>query len=692
MDSSQRDDTPTAGANADDVAGESFDRQTSRRCKKRKTRCGGERPTCRRCARSNEPCHYPQYTAHAEERLKQAEARIKELEAALAARTSVSNVSPSTTYDHTVSTSLPREEPTLSAVGPVDQDISPHFGLDETGQLTYHGSTSRFHASSIADSQPDSSADLRASLYNSHKPALESNVELLRRVWQPLLQIQTEAELGLPPSLCHTLLDIYWTWQHPLHNCVYKPCFLMDMALGGPYYSKFLLHAICALAARHLSAENPEFEHLARGENFLASARNLLAKALADAKPQIPTIQGLLILGGRQCAVGQSSEGWLFTGMAIRMMTDLGLHLDLHRLAELGGFTAADLELRKRLYCSAYIWDKTLSLSLGRPPSLTRLSPTAIDLFDHEDNLETWQPSEFQQYPIIFTHNTMCFQSFCRLGQIVEMVILNNFDTAGSISATARLGYLEQRLQEWHDKLPGDLKMTQYGSTCPPPHIFTLNLLYETLNLILWRPYQRILDDAELADRARRKCVSTANTIHDMFMLYSKTFNLSRMTYLISYCVYSAATVNVDQMRSPDLQDREAAAARLGVSLKILEREARQTPGVRRSIDIIRRQLRTWTPAPGAMRNDSGSYQHNTNTINTIGNEAVVPPAMPLSTNSGNPHNIQNMQKRPDGEGVDLRNTGAGFLPEVPSWSFEEVLGAYDLDFAAQWAPLQGFV
>jgi hypothetical protein len=367
----------------------------------------------------------------------------------------------------------------------------------------------------------------------------------------------------------------------------------MDMALGGPYYSKFLLYSICALAARHLSAGTAEFAPLDRGEKFLASARSLLTIALADHKPQIPTIQGLLILGGRQCAVGQSSEGWIFTGMAIRMMTDLGLHLDLHRLAELEGFTPADLELRKRLYCSAYIWDKTLSLSLGRPPSLTRLSPTAIDLFDHEDDLQPWRSTEFQQYPTTFAYNTTCFQHFCSLGQTIEMVILNNFGTMNSNTATSRIDYLEQRLQQWHDNLPAGLKMSEYIDTCPPPHIFSLNLLYQTLHLIIWRPYQKSSVDSELADRARTRCVSTADTINSMFMLYSKTFNLSRMTYLISYCVYSAATVNVEEMRSPVLHDREAAAARLGLSLRILENEARQTPGVRRSIDIIRRQLRT---------------------------------------------------------------------------------------------------
>jgi hypothetical protein len=87
------------------------------------------------------------------------------------------------------------------------------------------------------------------------------------------------------------------------------------MALGGPYYSEFLLMSIFALAARHVDETNNEYYNLARGEKFLDLAKSLLLAELSQAKPKIPTIQGLLILGGRQCAMGNSSEGWLYTGM-----------------------------------------------------------------------------------------------------------------------------------------------------------------------------------------------------------------------------------------------------------------------------------------------------------------------------------------------------------------------------------------
>lgn len=77
------------------------------------------------------------------------------------------------------------------------------------------------------------------------------------------------------------------------------------------------------------------------------------------------------------------------------MITDLGIHLYRGNLEGLEGLEPDDLEARKRLYLSAYFWDKygrlhfletfvtdcgyrSISLCLGRQPSLPDL-PYAPD-------------------------------------------------------------------------------------------------------------------------------------------------------------------------------------------------------------------------------------------------------------------------------------------------------------------------
>ena len=91
--------------------------------------------------------------------------------------------------------------------------------------------------------------------------------------------------------------------------------FYRDLALGGPYFSPFLLNVILAHASRHTKDDDPKFARLERGRFFMQKARQLLLTEMEQEKPKICTIQGLLILGGRQCAIGKSSEGWLYTGM-----------------------------------------------------------------------------------------------------------------------------------------------------------------------------------------------------------------------------------------------------------------------------------------------------------------------------------------------------------------------------------------
>lgn len=101
------------------------------------------------------------------------------------------------------------------------------------------------------------------------------------------------------------------------------------------------------------------------------------------------------------------------------MMMDVGLHLDTQKLVELERLTPADLEARKRLYLSAYIWDKTLSLSLGRPPWLTRLPHAIDDILDDLDDQEPWKPvclADIQDtYCSVPSCNTSTFRNFCRL-------------------------------------------------------------------------------------------------------------------------------------------------------------------------------------------------------------------------------------------------------------------------------------
>lgn len=206
-------------------------------------------------------------------------------------------------------------------------------------QLQFFGSTSRFHTRPLPNGigpKPQPSEDY-------HRKFLLSNSRFYAS-WERLAYDKLLKSSDVDPDSAFTLLSIYWTWQAPLHNAVYKPCesaserrplavdgslttsgFYRDMALDGPYFSPFLLNVTYAHACRHTKPDDVRFSSYAQGEHFLDKAKLLLVDEIGRHKPRIPTIQGLIILGGRQCAVGKHSEGYLFTSMVCTTHT-LRLH------------------------------------------------------------------------------------------------------------------------------------------------------------------------------------------------------------------------------------------------------------------------------------------------------------------------------------------------------------------------------
>src|SRR6266699_6905740 len=104
-----------------------------------------------------------------------------------------------------------------------------------------------------------------------------------------------------------------------------------DMTTGGQYYSPLLLTILCGHAAR--------FNEQKVGEALISRARLLLSAEIH--KPSaITTIQALLQLSARDMAYGQISQAWLYSGMAVRMVSDLGLHHSSGKLLSLGHLNA----------------------------------------------------------------------------------------------------------------------------------------------------------------------------------------------------------------------------------------------------------------------------------------------------------------------------------------------------------------
>ncbi len=128
----------------------------------------------------------------------------------------------------------------------------------------------------------------------------------------PFFQALASAKhISVSPELGDALLNAYFSSQ--VFNIIQRSTFLRDMALGGPLFSEFLLMAMYATATRRIDGIDVE-ERKAQCELFDRLAKEYLAKEL-QGPTKIPTIQGLLLLSGRECAMGDISQGWNHAGL-----------------------------------------------------------------------------------------------------------------------------------------------------------------------------------------------------------------------------------------------------------------------------------------------------------------------------------------------------------------------------------------
>lgn len=424
---------------------------------------------------------------------------------------------------------------------------------------------------------------------------------------------------------------------------------MRDLTSSGPYVTPFLLNAVLAQAARY--SDRPEASKL--GQTFAQRTLDTLA-AEVDKGSSIPTIQGLLIFSARECACGRTSQGWLYSGMAFRMMRDMGIHIPPRKLSHLGGhFPPAELALRQQVFWSCYTWDKTMSLCLGRAPAMHDIVPPPTNdiLLDGEEaENEAWRPrfatlSALEVGVTQKARSNSRFVAYCQLCVIIDEVLATLYSKPHSAQNHLQ-GFLErsiEKLESWARGLSTNLYVREDSRSvsCPPLHILLLNLLYHATIILLCRPYR------SNQPRARKMATTAAEMIDRLFMLHIRRFGFRVISYLESYTMFVASTINILDLKEGI--DEEGAGARLALSLEIL-RNATSTPSNARCVEIIEQLLRKEEKPK-----DDGRL--------------VQTPDRPLASNAEQLYEQNQSRRRSSGHSVTNQRTPVpeyGFDPQAP--------------------------
>ncbi|KAM0793011.1 hypothetical protein ACM66B_000503 [Microbotryomycetes sp. NB124-2] len=503
----------------------------------------------------------------------------------LAAPSSSSAISPAL--------SVTNSAPPAPSIENVDRTVSgPVSRLHiRDGHATSHGPTSAFfdesEAASSAAVAPLSDAEIKSRLMTFC--AEQRHQEMIA------LALGNLDFDGVQPELAMHLLALHWNRQHHAFLITYRPLFMRDMAGGGPYFSKLLLNAIYFSVAKF--SKRPEvFDDVndprTAGLRFLRRVKELLGESLD--KSRIPTIQALLLLSSSLFALGWQSAPWVYSGIAFRMLSDLGLLHDWRsRVVQGGDFEPADLEIRRRLVWAAFVFDKIISLYQGRAVTLhefdVKVPPVFYDMFEEG---EVWTPFAFPStgsYTSSPSYSVSTFTELCSLSVLMGRIINTFYAEHSCPDPLQQLAAHNKSLAEWSDRLPACLRYDPSNAAVPvpPPHVLSLYSIYYTLTVLVNRPFLESghLQTGQVAGECWSRCEFAAKKATAILTRYRETYTLSRAPYLIAYGTYIAATIMV---RTAAQQGPTSDAARcLKVCMDGLKENADVNTGARKTLAII---------------------------------------------------------------------------------------------------------
>ena len=403
------------------------------------------------------------------------------------------------------------------------------------------------------------------------------------------------------------LLDLHWNRQHHTFLLTYRPAFMRDLTSGGPYCSKFLLNAIFACASKYsdrIELRDDPSDPRTTGGRFFRRCEELMLQDPPWEHSSISMLVGLLLLGSTFVSLGKISKGWSYTGLAIRMVYDLGLHLDLKK----PGCTAEDTEVRKRVYWGAFLCDKVQSLYLGRPIAMQiKDCHISHDLLDTMEELDVWapyiDPEHLDSTQILYNptpvYSVSTFQQFCQLSVIMTRII-NRFYSVNTTQVRAQINLraLDEALTKWYRCLPEAItfepwsKHFMVSQKLVPPNIMNLHNTYHSMVILLHRPF---ISDGHLRSGTAsatswKRCTVAARNITNIVAAYRSAYSLRGAPYLTSYAVYVSCTIHV---RNAALEeDRNGENLRLLlVGLKTLDELTVPNPGISRPAKIIRQLM-----------------------------------------------------------------------------------------------------
>ncbi|ORY24485.1 fungal-specific transcription factor domain-domain-containing protein [Naematelia encephala] len=557
-------------------------------CRARKKKCDGVQPCCQLCRSTKSKCVYKFVPTL--QHINDLEIRCRHLRDLLLRLKDSNSSERQGILDAVDRNSLTSTSSIISAENRPSQPSSvqqepARFNSDSDDKLSLHGPSSLFYLASDSPSTMDPSPSSQA-----QDGGLDVEGQLL------LERVKSSGTITTPPTLSNDiwqyLMKMHFTWVQPLFGFVHRKAFERDINRPRSQhsaFSPFALYSLCTHVVRQV-----DVVLLSDGDHtdpFLPQARLLVHREI-ERGSSLSAISGFLLLSSKECLLGHVSQAWIYLGIAIRMVEDLGIHLDGRPTRNTPSFPADAMESRRHVFWSVYLWDKMTSMYFGKRPML-QLGPHSPRPIadDRDEDEEEWLPignrlDLFPPFKSTSALATKTFASASRLAIIINDILL--YDAAQPVAKS--LLDIRKALGDWWQRLPPGLSFDAraQNTAVPPSHVINLNCLYHMVCILL--------DRRLFPTPVQASSLVSAQAICALAQLSDRYFCDRQAVLSHCYCIYTASTIFLQKLRlredNPWLSGDDALIlTSLQWCLRRLDEASVTISALQRPLSVVREHL-----------------------------------------------------------------------------------------------------
>ncbi|KAK1598068.1 fungal-specific transcription factor domain-containing protein [Colletotrichum navitas] len=546
-------------------------------CRKRKLKCDGVRPSCSTCARLGHTCAYDEvrrksgpkrgYVKALEERLKQVETLLKTQDPPTA------SVEPSRTMPQGLDTAAPNRN--QNAVAPTTSYSMPNpslgLGVDHAADRWH------FEGESSPQIQNVAAPPMEDFNFNSNMTMGMNNAGS-NFTWE---MIGLGLEEPLPPQeTIDELHQIYFEKIHPSLPMIHKYRYLAAMNLAPnqrpPIALRYAIWTLaCSITEKYFDLKDLFYQRARKyveGDYIKGYGEHMISVAHA---------QTHVLLASYEFKMMYFPRAWMNTGSAVRLCQMMGLHrldgagLDVKQcLPPPRDWT--EREERRRTFWMAFCEDRYASIGTGWPMTVDE-KDIMTNLPCSEEAFEMSRPEQTQSLQDCMSPSGA--GKLSSFGGIVLMACLfgRNLIHLHRPDIDDRDHDLNGEFWKRHRNMDNILLNT---SLCLPsylklpvglsnPNIVFTNMSIHTSTICLHQAAIFKADKNRLPSsvsaESKVRCITAANEIASIMRMISH-MDLSAMNPFISFCLYVAARVFVQYLKSRPEDSQTADSLRFLLS------------------------------------------------------------------------------------------------------------------------------